>query len=184
MVNGEVTQLLAALQGGDESARDRLFPLVYEELRVTAKRQLAREQREVTLQPTALVHEAYLKLGRGASSLQNRSHFIAVAARAMRQVLVDHARHRRVVEAAENGPLRITNEAAGVSLPFDEILALDEALTRLEALSPRLRQIVELRFFGGLTEDEAAEHLAITSRTAQRDWAKARAFLHGELYPL
>jgi RNA polymerase sigma factor (TIGR02999 family) len=183
MVDGEVTRLLVALQGGDESARDRLFPLVYEELRLTAKRQLAREQREVTLQPTALVHEAYLKLGRGASSAQNRRHFIAVAARAMRQVLVDHARHRQVVDAAENGPLRVTNEGAGIDLAVDEILALDEALNRLEALNPRLRQIVELRFFGGLTEEEAAEQLGITSRTAQRDWAKARAFLHSELYP-
>jgi RNA polymerase sigma factor (TIGR02999 family) len=182
MAEGEVTRLLAAFRGGDEAALDCLFPLVYEELRLAARRQLARELPGNTLQPTALVHEAFLKLvGRGAPAAGDRKHFVAVAARAMRQVLVDHARHRRVAD--RHAQYRITTEGTGIGVDLDELMALDEALTRLDALSPRLRQIVELRFFGGLTEDELAEHLGVTARTVQRDWAKARAYLHSELYP-
>jgi RNA polymerase sigma factor (TIGR02999 family) len=182
---GEVTLLLAALRQGDEQARDRLFPLVYAELRRAASRQLLRETPGHTLEPTALVHEAYLKLaGPAAGGARNREHFVAIAARAMRQVLVDHARKRR---AAKRGagvvPVMISSQAAGVGLPVEELVALDDALDRLNALNPRLREVVELRFFGGLGEDEVARHLGVTVRTAQRDWAKARAFLYKELYP-
>lgn len=184
MADGEVTRLLAALQGGDETALDRLFPLVYEELRAAAKRQLAREQVGHTLQPTALVHEAFLKLaGRMPSAADDRPHFVAIAARAMRQVLVDHARKRRVAARVAEEAMRVTNDQAGFALELDEVVALDDALKKLDELNPRLRQTVELRFFGGLTEDEVAEHLGVTPRTAQRDWAKARAFLHSQLYP-
>jgi RNA polymerase sigma factor (TIGR02999 family) len=184
MAEGEVTRLLAALRGGDEAAMDRLFPLVYQELRTAAQRQLAREQPGHTLQPTALVHEAFLKLvGHRAPVAGDRRHFVAGAARAMRQVLIDHARRRRVAARYAEEALRVTNDSGGLDVAFDELVALDDALVKLDALNPRLRNTVELRFFGGLTEDEVAEHLGVTSRTAQRDWAKARAFLHGELYP-
>jgi RNA polymerase sigma factor (TIGR02999 family) len=185
MAHGEVTQLLEALREGDESARERLFPVVYEELRRAARLQLARETPGHTLQPTALVHEAFLKLaGPAAGAARDRGHFIALAARAMRQILVDHARRRRAAKrGAGEEPVRITNEAVGVGMPIDELITLDDALERLDALDPRLRQVVELRFFGGLSEDEVARHLNVTPRTVQRDWVKARAFLYRELYP-
>jgi len=184
MAQGQVTQLLAALRDGDSSALDRLFPLVYEELRRAARAQLAREKPGHTLQPTALVHEAFLKLvGRSAGDIQDRTHFVALAARAMRQILVDHARRRRAAKrGAGEAPLTLTNSDVGFELPIDELISLDDALDKLAALNPRLRQVAELRFFGGLSEEEIAKHLDVTTRTVQRDWAKARAFLYTELY--
>ena len=182
---GEVTGWLLALRAGDRDALDQLFPLVYGELRRAAERLLHGERPGHTLQPTALVHEAYLKMcGQVELDLQNRAHFFGVAARAMRQILVDHARRRK---AAKRGggvePTVLSDEHMGLDIPMDELLSLDDALDRLDRLSPRLRQVVEYRFFGGLTEDEVAEVLGVTPRTARRDWAKARAWLHKELYP-
>ncbi len=182
---GEVTGWLIALRAGDRAALDRLFPLVYGELRQAAARLLQGERPGHTLQPTALVHEAYLKLcGQTDMDLKNRAHFFGVAARAMRQILVDHARRRNAAKRGGGAePAVLSDEHIGLDVPFDELLSLNDALDRLDRLSPRLREVVEYRFFGGLTEDEVAEVLRVTPRTARRDWAKARAWLHKELYP-
>lgn len=182
---GEVTRLLGRLRDGDPEALDRLFPLVYAELRRAADGLLLREGAGHTLQPTALVHEVYLKLAAGAPpDASSRHHFIGLAARAMRQILVDQARRRKAAKRGDGQvPVRITNAQAGIEVQLDEFLALDDALTRLAQVNQRLRQVVELRFFGGLTEDEVAATLGVTTRTAQRDWAKARAWLYKELYP-
>lgn len=182
---GDVTRLLDALRAGDGGAFDRLVPLVHDELRVIASRLLRYEAPGHTLQPTDLVHEAYLKLSGGSlPDWHNRAHFFGIASNTMRRLLVDHARRRK---AAKRGggvaPLRVTNEQIGVDLSFDELLSLDDALDRLGELDPRLLQVVERRFFGGLTEDEIAESLGVTTRTVQRDWARARAWLYKELYP-
>ena len=183
--DAEVTRLLGALRGGDEAALDRLFPLVHDDLRTIAARLLRHEAPGHTLQPTDLVHEAYLRLAGGPSATpEDRAHFLAIAARAMRHLLVDHARRRRAAKRGGGAsPVRITNEQVGVDLSFDELLALDDALERLGELDPRLRQVVECRFFGGLTEPETAQALGVTTRTVQRDWARARAWLYSELYP-
>ena len=181
---GQVTVLLARMNAGDADAIDRLFPLVYGELRQAAERALRGEREGHTLQPTALVHEAFLKLaGGGPTGSRDRAHFVGIAARAMRQILVDHARRRGAAKrgggvAAEP----IDSRHADPNAPFEDLVALDDALDRLSALSPRLRSVVELRFFAGLTDDEIAETLEVTSRTVQRDWAKARAWLYREMY--
>ena len=183
--DGNVTRLLDQLRAGDSAAFDRLVPLVHDELRVIAARLLRHEAPGHTLQPTDLVHEAYIKLASGAlPDWQNRAHFFGIASNTMRRLLVDHARRRK---AAKRGggiaPLRVTNERIGVDLSLDELLSLDDALERLGAMDPRLLQVVERRFFGGLTEEEVAESLGVTARTVQRDWARARAWLYKELYP-
>lgn len=182
---GEVTRLLTALRAGDGEALDRLVPLVHDELRVIAARLLRREAPGHTLQPTDLVHEAYLRLASGpVTDPENRAHFFAIASRAMRQLLVDHARRRKAAKRGGGAvPVRITNQQVGVDLSFDELLALDDALEQLAAFDERLRQVVECRFFGGLTEQETAQALGVTSRTVQRDWVKARAWLYKQLYP-
>lgn len=182
---GQVTLLLGRLREGDPEALDRLFPLVYAELRRAADGLLAREGAGHTLQPTALVHEVYMKLAGGAPpDASSRGHFIGLAARAMRQILVDQARRRKAAKRGDGQVhVRITNAQVGVDMQLEEFLALDDALDRLGAVNARLRQVVELRFFGGLTEDEVAAALGVTTRTAQRDWAKARAWLYKELYP-
>ena len=180
---GVVTALLERARAGDAGAEAQLLPLVYADLRRAAEMLLRREQRGHTLQPTDLVHEGYLKLvGSEVPDAHNRRHFVAIAARAMRQVLVDHARKRR---AAKRGSgyieVRVTNADAGLDFDIAEMIALDDALERLGQRNPRLPRVVELRFFAGLSEDEAAEVLGVTSRTIQRDWAVARAWLHKEL---
>lgn len=182
---GEVARLLGALRAGDGTALDRLFPLVHDDLRTIAARLLRHEAPGHTLQPTDLVHEAYLRLAGGPSATpEDRAHFLAIAARAMRHLLVDHARRRRAAKRGGGAsPVRITNEQVGIDLSFDELLALDDALDRLGELDGRLRQVVECRFFGGLTEPETAQALGVTTRTVQRDWARARAWLYSELYP-
>ena len=182
---GEVTGLLQRLRTGDEEAAEQLFPLVYDELRRAAQRALRREREDHTLHPTDLVHEAYFKLaGPSPEPLQNRAHFLGVAARAMRQVLVDHARRRN---AGKRGGAfyhtTIDGLAPGEELPSDEILALDDALTRLGAQAPRLQTVVEFRYFSGLTDAEIGELLGVSERTVHRDWLKARAWLYKELYP-
>lgn len=180
--SGEVTRLLHALGAGEAGAYDRLLPLLHAELHRAAQRLLRRERPGHTLQPTELVNEAWLRLADGkVPDFASRGHFLAVAARAMRHVLVDHAR-RRLAEKRGGGAMKVTlpGEIASPAPP-EEILALDEALDRLGDLSPRLKQVVEYRFFAGLEETEIAELLGVTTRTVQRDWARARAWLHQEL---
>lgn len=180
-IAGEVTRLLRAARAGAPDALGGVFPLVYDDLRRLAQRQLAREHGERTLQPTALVHEAYFKLaGRGALDAVDRAHFLAVAAHAMRQVLVDHARHRTAAKRG-GGWIRTTLSSGSWASDFDaaELLALDEALASLDE---RQRQVVECRFFGGMEEGEIAAALGISERTVRRDWEKARAWLYRALY--
>ena len=182
---GDVTQLLKRLENGDRDAVEQLFPLVYDQLRGTARRALAGERPGHTLQATELVHEAYFKLlGSAQVDWQGRAHFVAIAARAMRQILVDHARKRQA-DKRGGGVQHVTlgDAQADLALPPEEVLALDAALDRLQEQDPRLRSVVEYRFFGGLTEKEIAEVLDLTIRTVQRDWVKARAWLHQEIYP-
>jgi len=178
---GDVTRFLQGMRDGDPGALDRLFPLVYEELRHLASRQVARERGDCTLETTALVHETYLKLaaGKGARA-SDRPHFLAIAARAMRQVLVDHARRRKAERRGGGGDrTTLTDGMGSVELDLDEVLALDAALAELET---RQRRVVECRFFGGMTEEEVAEALGLSVRTVRREWVKARAWLYRSLY--
>jgi RNA polymerase sigma factor (TIGR02999 family) len=181
----EVTRLLAAVRGGDNGAFERLYPMVYEELRRAARRQLAGERAGHTLDTAGLVNEAYLKLVDAPNTpAEGRQHFVRIAARAMRQVLVDHARKRRAEKrGGEWVRTSIESKQLGSAPPAEEILALDSALEKLGAVDERLRQIVEYRFYAGLSENEIAELLGVTTRTIQRDWVKARAWLYSELYP-
>jgi RNA polymerase sigma factor (TIGR02999 family) len=162
------------------------FPLVYDELREVAHRHLAREAEGHSLSTTALVHEAYFRLkDQKSGAFNDRTHFFAIAARAMRRILVDHARRHHAVRrgaGARRVPLE-TLEGLGVDDRADLLVALDDALIRLASLDPRQAQVVELRFFGGLSEEETAETLGIGLRTAKRDWAKARSWLYQTLYP-
>jgi RNA polymerase sigma factor (TIGR02999 family) len=182
---GDVTRLLDEFHSGDRGALDRLFPLVYDELRGAARRALARERAGHALQATELVHEAFFKLAGSANTQwQGRVHFFAVASRAMRQVLVEQAR-RRLADKRGGGAEHVTlgDSDAALNVVPDELIALDDALERLAQLEPRLRSVVEYRYFGGLSEREIAELLEVTERTVQRDWVKARAWLYKELYP-
>lgn len=177
---GEVTRLLHAARDGDAGALDRIVPLVYEDLRRLARRQLARSIGPQTIRPTELVHDAYVKLaGGGTPSAVDRAHFLAIAARAMRQVLVDHARQRLAAKRG-GGWKRATLSGSHWVADFDvdELLTLDTALQQLE---PRQRQVVECRFFGGMEERDIAQALGITERTVRRDWVKARAWLYRAL---
>jgi RNA polymerase sigma factor (TIGR02999 family) len=178
---GEVTVLLHAVRGGDSQALDRLVPLVYDELRALAQRELNREAPGHTLHATALVHEAYLKLAGGGLPATDRAHFLAIASRSMRQLLVDHARRRKALKRGGDLVRTTLTDAAGpMNVRPEELIALDEAL---EKLDPRQRQIVELRFFAGMEEKEIAEVLEVSSRTVRRDWVKARAWLYRYMYP-
>jgi RNA polymerase sigma factor (TIGR02999 family) len=171
-----VTALLQAWSQGDSEAGDRLMPLVYKELRRRAARYLRRERPGHTLQPTALVHEAYLKLVGHNLPWRNRSHFFGVASNLMRQVLVDHARRRRT--AKREGVRVVLDDALDASAARGvDVVDLDEALTELSALDPRQGRIVELRFFGGLTLEETAKTLRISPATVKRDWRVAKAWL-------
>jgi len=181
--DGDVTQILAAARAGDARAMDELFPIVYAELRRAAEMLLHREFEAHTLQPTALVHEAYLKLARGgAPDASSRAHFLGIAARAMRQILVDHARRRKAAKRGKGEAFVTLGDHADEAAPdADTLIALDEALAELAKRDERLAKVVELRFFGGLTEEQIAATLNVTSRTVQRDWAKARAWLHARI---
>jgi RNA polymerase sigma factor (TIGR02999 family) len=176
----EVTQLLADWGRGDKSAFDKLFPLVQDELRRIARRQMSHERPGHTLQATALVNEAYLKLaGQEGFEWQSRAHFYAVCAQVMRHILIDHARaHAR--DKRGGGAVQVSlNEANVVAEDrADELLALDEALCHLEALDSQKARIVELRYFGGLSIEEAAEVLDISPRTVRREWRRAKAWLY------
>jgi RNA polymerase sigma factor (TIGR02999 family) len=183
MADGTVTDLLRALGAGDRHALDRLMPIVYADLQRMARAQLRREHHRRTLDTTMLVHEAYLKLvDQRRVTPADRGHFLAICARAMRQVLVDRARRRG---AAKRGgpqePVTLDAGQAMVEARREEVLAVDQALARLERRNERLARVVECRFFAGLSEEETAEALGVTSRTVQRDWLRARAWLLEEL---
>jgi RNA polymerase sigma factor (TIGR02999 family) len=180
----EVTQILSAIEQGDTRAADQLFPLVYDALRELAAAKLAQEAPGQTLQPTALVHEAYLRLVESAAQRWNsRGHFFAAAAEAMRRILVDQARRKRSLKRGGGVQVRQPLDEANVMAPEvgKDLVALDEALGRLAARDAEAAELVKLRFFAGLTSTEAAEALGISPRTASRAWTYARAFLLAEL---
>ncbi len=181
---GEVTALLAAWSTGDKAALERLMPLVYAELRAIAARHVRREPAGATLQATAVVHEAYLRLvDQRRVQWKNRGHFFAVASQAMRRILVDHARARHAAKrggGAEPASWIVDVAQETPVAPID-VLALDQALSLLSAADSEQARIVELRFFGGLTVEEIAELLGRSEATVKRDWRTARAFLHREL---
>ncbi len=179
----EVSQLLRAWSSGDPSAFDQLMPLVYDELRQMAQRYMRRQQPGHTLQTTALIHEAYLKLvEQQETPWQNRAHFFGVAAKAMRHILVDYARTKHAAKRGGEMLLVSLDEAATVSDErAAEVVALDEALEALAALDRRKCQVVEMRYFGGLTVEETATVLQVSPETVARDWRLARAWLLHEL---
>lgn len=180
--SGLVSQLLCHWSKGDEQALQQLLPLVYQELRRVARYQLQRERPDHTLQSTALVHEAYLRLlGSQPPELRNRPHFIAVASRLIRQILVDYARERGA--AKRDGGARVPIEFLD-ALPVSsdaELLALDDALNDLYCLDQRQALVVDMKFFGGLTNPEISEVLSISRATVERDWSTARTWLHRQM---
>ena len=184
----DVTELLRAWQGGDDGALGRLIPTVYQELRAIAAQQLQGERAGHTLQPTELVHEAFLKL-QGLNSIRwkDRTHFFAFSSRIMRRILVDHARGRlaakRGAEALHVGLTEGWEGTVEPALSPAELIDLDRALDRLAEEDPRLTRLVEVRFFGGLSVEEAAEVLECSPRTVKRDWAFARSWLLNQLGP-
>lgn len=177
-----ITVLFKKARDGDEEAMNAVLPLVYRKLRELAISRMKGAQPGHTLQPTALVHEAYLRLLGNDATFENRGHFFFVASRAMRDVLVEHARKKA---ASKRGGDRVLVSAEEIvitlDMPADELLSIDQALKLLESESPRQHDIVLLRFFGGFTVAEAAGVLGISERTAERDWRFARAFLHAAL---
>lgn len=183
----EITEMLIAWRGGDRAVLDRLFPIVYDELRRIAHRRLGLERAEHTLGTTALVNEAYLKLvDQTRVNWTDRAHFFAVAANAMRRILVDYARrHRALKRGGPASSLSLDDAAIDATLLADQradtLVALDDALERLRDIDERVARVVECRFFGGLTEEETAEALGITSRTVRRDWVKAKGWLYEAL---
>lgn len=180
--DGSITRLLEASRQGNSDAVAKLVSLVYTELRRMARRHLRGERGNHSLQPTALVHETYLKLlGGKPPDAENRPHLMAMASRAMRQLLVDHARSRKAKKrGGEWQRTTLTDGPVRREVAPEELLALDEALEELE---PRQRQVVECRFFGGMEETEIASALGVSDRTVRRDWVKARAWLYARLYP-
>lgn len=178
----EVTQLLLDWSKGDQAALDKLVPLVHDELRRLARHYMRRETPSHTLQTTALVNEAYLRLVDQSVPWQNRAHFFAIAAQMMRRILIDHARgHARAKRGG--GAVKISLEEAAI-MPQEqaaELIALDEALTRLASIDPRRGRVVELRFYGGLSNEEIANVLKISANTVMRDWNLARAWLYKEI---
>lgn len=177
----QVTQLLLDWSEGDKAALDKLVPIVHDELRRLARNYMRRERAGHTLQTTALINEAYLRLVDGSVAWKGRSHFFGIAARLMRQILVDHA---RAVHNLKRGgdQLRVSlSEAAGVGGQAAELIALDDALENLAALDEQQSRIVELRYFSGLTIDETAEALDISTATVEREWRSARAWLRNQM---
>ncbi|HXI90654.1 MAG TPA: sigma-70 family RNA polymerase sigma factor [Blastocatellia bacterium] len=178
-----LTQLLGKWTEGDKAALDELMPLVYNELRSLAKRYLKSERADHTLQPTALVNEVYLRLvGQRTASFASRAQFFGLAAKLMRNILVDHARKRRTTKRGGE-PYRISISTADRigRKPDLDLVALDDALTRLAALNPQHSDTIELRFFGGLTIEETAEAMGLSHATVERDWSFARAWLRREM---
>ena len=177
--------VLTDLRAGSRESLDRLVPLVYQELRAIAHQRLSSQPRGGTLETTALVHEAYLKIvDQSRAGVNDRAHFMALASLAMRHLLVDRAKARATVKrGGAQWHITLDDENIAVDDQPEALLQLDEALTSLAELSPRLSRVVECRFFGGLTEDEIAAALGLTVRTVQRDWAKARVLLRRFLAP-
>lgn len=183
-----ITGVLHAVTDGEPGAENALANLVYEPLRAIAIRQLQAERAGHTLEPSGLVHLAYVRLvNQPGTDWRNRAHFFAVASRVMRRILVDHARRHQA--ARRGGGFQMVplepgrHDAPATETRADELIALDDALRRLEEVDPRLSRVVECRFFAGLTEDETAETLGVTARTVARDWVKARAWLYRALQP-
>jgi len=184
--SGEITLLLQQMGDGDTEATEKLLRLVLPELRALARHYLRGERPGHTLQPTALVNEAYLRLvSDQARNWRNRAHFVAVTAGVMRRILIDHARRRRALKrGAQLAPIEFSDEREGLSAnEAEELIALDAALNRLEVLNPRHCQVVELRYFGGLSVEETAEALSVSPITVKRDWSVARAWLKGQVRP-
>jgi RNA polymerase sigma factor (TIGR02999 family) len=181
--HSDVTQLLLAWHAGDETARDRMMPLVYQELHDLARRYMAGEHTDHPLQATALVHEAYLKLvDTKRIRWQGRGHFLAVAAQAMRRILVDFARRRdQAKHAGGQRPITLDEELLGGVSPEKAIVAIHDALEALARKDPRKVRVIELRFFGGLSVEETAEALGVSRETVHRDWRLGRAWLRAEL---
>ena len=179
----EVTRILSAIEQGDPHAAEQLLPLVYDELRKLAAQKLADEKPGQTLQATALVHEAYLRLvgSNDARSWRDRGHFFAASARAMRRILVDKARAKQALKRGGGQTLPVCDAELIAPEAGPDLLVLDEALQRLEAEDPQAAQLVQLRFFAGLTSHDAAQVLGISDRTAERVWHYARTFLFREL---
>ena len=177
---GQVTQILDDLSGSNRrEVFDRLLPLVYDELRIIARGRLHHERQGHSLQATALVHEAYIRMLAGdGPSWNDRGHFFSAAAEAMRRILIDHARKRGRAKRG-GGRIQVSlGDVEGVAgLPFEDLLALDDAIQRLEGQAPRMAEIVRLRFFAGLSVEETAKALEVSERTVKRDWAVARAWL-------
>lgn len=180
----EITEILARVECGDDSAIAALLPKVYGELRALAGSYFKFERPDHTLQPTALVHEAFVRIaGAEISGWQGRAHFFAIAAQAMRRILTEHARSKKAIKRG-GGQKRVT--LSGMLTPPDaeqqfDLIAIDAAMSKLEKLFPRQGRIVEMRFLGGLKEDEVAHVLGVTTRTVQREWRTAKAFLRVEL---
>jgi len=179
----DITQLLLEVSRGDQQALGQMLPLVYGELRALAERALRRERAGHTLQPTALVHEAYIKLvDQSRVQWQNRAHFYAVAAQIMRRILVDHARARQAAKRdGAGGRIALEDTHAAPREQPPDLMALDEALTRLGELDQRQGRVVELRFFAGLTNEETAEVLGVSPATVKREWTTAKAWLRREM---
>ncbi len=181
----DVTRILSQIESGDPSAAEQLLPLVYEELRQLAAAKLAQEKPGQTLQATALVHEAYLRLvgnGERAPSWDNRGHFFAAAAEAMRRILVETARRRqREKHGGSLQRVELGETQLGVEFPLDQLLAVDEALDRLAQTEPQIAELVKLHCFAGLSVEQAGELLRVPARTAYRNWAYARAWLYRAL---
>jgi len=180
----DVTRLLIAWREGDRDAPRELFAVLYQELRGLARAQLRRHRRQESLATTGLVHEVYVKLAdQSRLDLRDHGHFLSLAARAMRQIVVDHARRRGTLKRGAGAMGTTLDEGAVVAeAKAGEILALDEALARLESVDERLSRIVEMRFFAGLSVEETAGALGVSERTVKRDWQKARAFLYAEMH--
>lgn len=184
--SAEIASLLRQMGGGDTQVSEKLLRLVLPELRALARHYLRGERAGHTLQPTALVNEAYLRLvSDQARDWRSRAHFVGVTAGIMRRILIDHARRRKTLKrGTQLTPIEIPDEREGLSAKeAEELIALDAALNRLEALNPRHRQVVELRYFGGLSVEETAEALSVSPITVKRDWKVARAWLKGQIRP-
>ncbi|MEM6471309.1 MAG: sigma-70 family RNA polymerase sigma factor [Planctomycetota bacterium] len=185
MTNPNITCVLAAIEAGDSSATEELLPLVYEELRQMASQKMHREKASHTLQPTALVHEAFLRLigGDDAGSWDSRAHFFAAAAEAMRRILIESARRRSAEKRGGDRIREPLQPGDAVACPEDDqtLLELDDALTKLASADPKLAQMVQLRYFAGLTIDQTAEMLGCSSRTVKRNWTYAKAWLQREM---
>ena len=181
----DVTQLLNAIDAGDPTAADQLLPMVYEELRKLAVVRMANEKAGATLQPTALVHEAWLKIaGQGHEQFANRRHFFKAAATAMQQILIDHARRRqRVKHGGHLAGEELHESRIAMTVPSEELLAVNEALARLAREDPEAAEVVKLRYFVGMTVPEIAAALELAPRTVDRHWAFARAWLKREIRP-